>query len=407
MYGQILLPALSLLTLAAAAPLDESWLQPRDSDIALLFKRDAPNYDADNYTLYYPDAWTTPNSTVIPQAWLDKLANLTMPNVSVATMSGDRPTYPNNEDDGDSTICSFTDQCVVDDDLYVPSGEKVFALSFDDGPTDVSEDLYAFLAENNASAKATHFMIGGNVVTAPQTVLTAVKAGGHLAVHTWTHPYMTTLSNEDVVGELGWTIQALADLNGGRIPKFWRPPYGDVDNRVRAIAKGVFGLETVLWNEDTNDWAIADEPDKYSISSVDSTFDAWITGNRTEPLLLLEHELDNNTVTVFKDTFPKFAANGWTVMNVAEAFNLTWYVNSGEGNTDTVTTMSVAGTLTTASTSSTSSAVSTTAASGSVTGSASGTGASTAAANASSWGITNKPSLVALLGSLVASALFL
>lgn len=44
-------------------------------------------------------------------------------------------------------------------------------------------------------------------------------------------------------------MQIISDLNGGRIPKFWRPPFGDVDNRVRAIAKGVFGLETVVWNQ--------------------------------------------------------------------------------------------------------------------------------------------------------------
>ena len=60
---------------------------------------------------------------------------------------------------------------------------------------------------------------------------------------------MTTLTNEQVLGELGWTMQIISDLNGGRLPKFWRPPYGDVDNRVRAIAKGVFNLETVVWNQ--------------------------------------------------------------------------------------------------------------------------------------------------------------
>lgn len=59
---------------------------------------------------------------------------------------------------------------------------------------------------------------------------------------------VTTLTNKQVVAELGWTMQALSDLNGGRIPMYWRPPYGDVDNRVRAIAKGVFGLVTVLWD---------------------------------------------------------------------------------------------------------------------------------------------------------------
>lgn len=44
-------------------------------------------------------------------------------------------------------------------------------------------------------------------------------------------------------------MQIISDVNGGRLPRFWRPPYGDVDNRVRAIAKQVFGLETVVWNQ--------------------------------------------------------------------------------------------------------------------------------------------------------------
>jgi hypothetical protein len=60
---------------------------------------------------------------------------------------------------------------------------------------------------------------------------------------------VTTLSNNDVVAELGWTMQIISDLTGGRLPLYWRPPFGDVDNRVRAIAKGVFGLETVPWNQ--------------------------------------------------------------------------------------------------------------------------------------------------------------
>lgn len=60
-----------------------------------------------------------------------------------------------------------------------------------------------------------------------------------MAVHTWTHPYMTSLSNEEVVAELGWTMEIIRQSSGGRIPKYWRPPYGDSDNRVNAIAKEV------------------------------------------------------------------------------------------------------------------------------------------------------------------------
>lgn len=144
------------------------------------------SYSFIDYMSYYPGPGSTPNVSTIPQAWLDKLATVNLPNVPVATPDGGRPTYPNNEDDGDSTICSFTDQCRVEDDLYSPPGEKIWAvsviyfsihchlenvinagiqLSFDDGPTDVSPALYDYLAQNNISSSATHFMIGGNVIT--------------------------------------------------------------------------------------------------------------------------------------------------------------------------------------------------------------------------------------------------
>lgn len=61
---------------------------------------------------------------------------------------------------------------------------------------------------------------------------------------------MTTKTNEEVLGELGWTMQIIHDSSGGRVPRFWRPPYGDTDARVTAIAKEVFGMTTVIWNQE-------------------------------------------------------------------------------------------------------------------------------------------------------------
>lgn len=71
-----------------------------------------------------------------------------------------------------------------------------------------------------------------------------------IAVHTWTHPYMTTLTNEEIVGQLGWTMEIIHNSTGGRLPRYWRPPYGDYDQRVRAVAREVFGLEVILWNQE-------------------------------------------------------------------------------------------------------------------------------------------------------------
>ena len=61
---------------------------------------------------------------------------------------------------------------------------------------------------------------------------------------------MTTLSNEDVVAQLAWTMELIHNSTGGRVPRFWRPPFGDTDVRVSAIAAEVLGLITVVWNQE-------------------------------------------------------------------------------------------------------------------------------------------------------------
>jgi len=46
-------------------------------------------------------------------------------------------------------------------------------------------------------------MIGSNILRFPSQFLEAFNAGGDIAVHTWSHPRMTTLSNAAIVGEVG------------------------------------------------------------------------------------------------------------------------------------------------------------------------------------------------------------
>ncbi|KAF8760318.1 Polysaccharide deacetylase [Rhizoctonia solani] len=144
---------------------------------------------------------------------------------------GAAPSYSNSTgkmDPAKQPICSSSSQCKGDGQIYdVPDG--IVALSFDDGPLPLLTEAF----EVN---------------------------GDDIAVHTWSHRYMTTLSNEEALAELAWTMQVIHDMTGGRVPRFWRPPYGDSDNRVRAIAREVLGLTTVIWNDDTNDWAITETP---------------------------------------------------------------------------------------------------------------------------------------------------
>jgi len=40
-----------------------------------------------------------------------------------------------------------------------------------------------------------------------------------IAVHTWSHRYMTTLSNLDIVSEFGWTMEI---IKNSTVSIFWR-----------------------------------------------------------------------------------------------------------------------------------------------------------------------------------------
>lgn len=68
----------------------------------------------------------------------------------------------------------------------------------------------------------------------------------------------------------------------------------------------------------------------------------WISGPKSPGLNILEHELNDNTVNVFKDSYPKIISNGWSIKSVADAWGMQWYQNS-ESNTGDVTSMAVAG----------------------------------------------------------------
>jgi len=208
-----------------------------------------------------------------------------------------------------------------------------WSINFDDGPLPPSTSLYKFLDEHDQTA--THFWVGANVRDYPELALQAWKRGDHLAVHTWTHAHLTTLSDLEILGELGWTIQIIHDLTGV-VPLYYRPPYGDVDNRVRALAKHVFGLTTTLWNCDSSDWslnqtyALGDflDPPMAGFGVQESV--AMITQHITQPdksvgKIILEHELSFESVQAFIQTFPLLKQNSWTTCNLADCLHLKWY----------------------------------------------------------------------------------
>ncbi|KAJ6489900.1 carbohydrate esterase family 4 protein [Mycena sanguinolenta] len=320
--------------------LPSTWYHPPGHPVHSLFRRDA---DTDGVTYapvgsaewaagYPPDPPKYADVTTLPAEWLAALnaavASKAIPDIPLSknTSSG-VPVYPSGVDPNSAEICSATYQCRIPGDVWDAPPAHI-GLSFDDGPEEGTAELIAYLGTINQ--QVTHFMIGSNIRDNPDLFIQEFNIGNDIAVHTWTHPYMTTLSNELVVAELGWTMQIIHNSTGGRVPRFWRPPYGDSDARVSAIAKQVFGLTTIVWNQDTNDWSLTDSPPGTTAAKINASMYEWLTGPTTPGLIILEHELSNQSVAAFKAAYPVMQQHTqWTVMSLAQLIgNGTSYQNA-------------------------------------------------------------------------------
>ncbi|WFD24229.1 hypothetical protein MEQU1_002926 [Malassezia equina] len=145
--------------------------------------------------------------------------------------------------------------------------------------------------------KATMFYIGANVIDLPLQAQRALADGHDVCVHTWSHHYMTTLSDEQVFAELYYTMRIIKDVIGVTT-QCWRPPFGDVDDRVRAIAAGL-GLCTIIWSDDTDDWNVqpgGSEPK----SKIQANYQKIINkGYKDGSAIVLTHEIRADTMKLF------------------------------------------------------------------------------------------------------------
>jgi peptidoglycan/xylan/chitin deacetylase (PgdA/CDA1 family) len=132
-----------------------------------------------------------------------------------------------------------------------PCSAGLVALTFDDGPArGLTVKLLGILQDRHVPA--TFFMVGSRVRTAPRAARLVARAGFAIGNHTWSHPKLTRLSNRVIRSEIRRTARELRSL-GIPASTLMRPPYGDINARVRADMDDL-GLVPVLWDVDSDDW---------------------------------------------------------------------------------------------------------------------------------------------------------
>ena len=131
------------------------------------------------------------------------------------------------------------------------TGNKVIALTFDDGPGPHTAHLLDIL--DQYGTKATFFLIGSKV-SSQANVVRNIQARGHqLGNHSWSHPELPKLPVDQIAGEIDRTNDAIKQATGVT-PAILRPPYGAVNGAVLEQLR-LRGMSSILWSVDTRDWA--------------------------------------------------------------------------------------------------------------------------------------------------------
>ena len=241
--------------------------------------------------------------------------------------------YPASADS--SKFCSWSRTNCIDGDIGQNTPQGYAAITFDDGPTPYSADLGKFLADNKQSS--THFLIGSAILNNPDAFAEMIKYKDlmQFGIHTTTHSLQTTKTDLQIVADLGWTAQMIYDATG-LVPLYWRAPEGDVDVRVRAIAKEVFGLQHVIWNRDTDDWCMnpSGGPESsietcktQSFDKVTAVYKGWAHNSSLEGINVLMHETKPSTVNAFKSFYAELKGSKYKIGSVADVLSAPAYQN--------------------------------------------------------------------------------
>ncbi|KAF9909612.1 Carbohydrate esterase 4 protein [Linnemannia zychae] len=128
---------------------------------------------------------------------------------------------------------------------------NAYAISFDDGPGQLTDELLDALEEQNL--QVTFFMNGDNwsCIYRPETqrlLKRAYNAQHQIAAHPWSHRDLDSLSDDEIRQEMLRIEDAFRQILGA-VPRYMRPPYGQHGERVRRVLEEM-GYIIVLWDVD-------------------------------------------------------------------------------------------------------------------------------------------------------------
>ena len=139
------------------------------------------------------------------------------------------------------------------------TGEKVIYLTFDCGyENGYTERILDVLKAHNAPAA--FFVVGHMVESAPEIVRRMAAEGHIVGNHTYHHPDMSAIAEQEAFREELTSLEALyREATGREMSRFYRPPQGKYSEENLRQAQAL-GYRTVFWSLAYVDWYTDDQP---------------------------------------------------------------------------------------------------------------------------------------------------
>ncbi|EST07739.1 Polysaccharide deacetylase [Kalmanozyma brasiliensis GHG001] len=135
-------------------------------------------------------------------------------------------------------------------------GDRCLSITFDDGPYIYSQKLVDTLG-NAGNQKATFFVNGNNYRciyddASVRALRYAYERGHEICSHTWSHPNIANLNNQQLDRQVQLVEDALWKILGV-VPACFRAPFGSIRADQVRYLNDRWGVVVVGWNRDTND----------------------------------------------------------------------------------------------------------------------------------------------------------
>lgn len=192
--------------------------------------------------------------------------------------------------------------------------QKVIALTFDDGPHEMTLPILDVLQKYKATA--TFFCIGKNMESHPEIAKKIVENGHTIGNHSFSHSHFFDFFRQNhVVQELNDTDTIIEKVTGKK-PHFFRPPYGVTNPSIRR-ALAITKHKVIGWNIRSLDAVIHNEKILFN----------RIIKRITPGGIVLLHDTSIHTVHVLEQLLVVLREKNYEVVSLEQLLKLKAYEN--------------------------------------------------------------------------------